>query len=72
MITNDTISSLAKQFRNQASQCIPNGEGMQAFNYCAEALEIIIPKHSWIFFMNGTFCSKCGCSLGEGDRRDCQ
>jgi len=68
-MNNEELRNLSKQFRDMALQCIPNGEGMQAFNYCAETIEVLIPKHEWEFYMHGSFCKRCGVSVGS--KREC-
>lgn len=30
-----------------------------------DQLRSLIPKHDWQFYMNGTFCSRCGEPIGS-------
>ena len=44
--SSPALTALAEQFRSMAEACVPNGEGQQAFRFCADKLELIAALRS--------------------------
>lgn len=59
-----TQNQIRREFERQVRLCSGLGreEMLRAVNAHFDAQP---RKHQWQFYMNGTFCTRCGCSIGD-------
>lgn len=71
IVSDMTQEQIRTEFKRQVRLC--SGLG------CQEMLSLVLEhfeppkapkKHDWVFYMNGSFCSRCGVRIGSGT--ECQ
>lgn len=59
---NLSNEQIEKEFERQVRLC--SGIGLEKMLTVVEK-QFNAPKHHWQFYMNGTFCTKCGRSIAD-------